>query len=562
MDAVNDPLIKDIVVMSSAQVGKTELLLNTIGYHIGHDPAPILLVQPTKENAEAFSKDRLAPMLRDTPVLKGKVADARSRDSNNTITHKTFAGGHITMVGANSPVGLASRPIRIVLCDETDRYPLSSGGEGDPVDLARKRATTFWNRKVILVSTPVTKGASIIEEAYQASDQRRFYVPCPDCGHEQILTWAGVHWPENEPESAEYCCEACGVLWSDADRNKAVKAGKWIAERPDIPVAGFWINAIYSPWVELGSLAKDFLRAKENPGKLQTFVNTVLAETWEEVGTRLDANKIRDRLEAVHSAEIDDRIIAITAGADIQKDRIEVEIVGWAADSQSWSLDYHVIMGDPAGPAPWEDLEDILSDVYTTQSGTELRIRVAAIDSGYLTSEVYHFTRNVVNAHAVKGVPGSGRPIANKASMTKDGTRLTLVGVDAVKDLFFARAEMSEPGPGYMHFPEGRDDEYFKQLLESEEVTTTRHRGQYAKAYKQIRARNEALDCRVYAIAALHIARIDLERLGKRITQRSARERQQSEIPVPEPRSKQNINRIMRPGRQRHANWATDWRNG
>lgn len=256
MDAISDPSVSEVVVMSSAQVGKTELLLNLIGYNIHQDPSPILLVQPTQEMAEAFSKDRLAPMLRDTPALQGKVADARSRDSNNTTRHKTFPGGHITMVGANSPAGLASRPIRDVFLDEVDRYPLSAGKEGDPVDLARKRTTTFWNRKVIMVSTPVTKGASIIEEAYQASDQRRYYVPCPECEHEQILLWEGVHWPHTvdekgkkiyRPEEAEYACENCGVLWNDNARHKAVKAGRWVAERPDIPIAGFWINALYSP---------------------------------------------------------------------------------------------------------------------------------------------------------------------------------------------------------------------------------------------------------------------------------------------------------------------------
>ena len=558
MDAVNDPNVKDIVVMSSAQVGKTELLLNTIGYHIGHDPAPILLVQPTKENAEAFSKDRLAPMLRDTPVLKGKVADARSRDSNNTITHKTFAGGHITMVGANSPVGLASRPIRIVLCDETDRYPLSSGGEGDPVDLARKRATTFWNRKVILVSTPVTKGASIIEEAYQASDQRKFYVPCPECGHEQILTWSNVHWPENKPEEAEYSCESCGVLWDDADRNRAVKAGKWVAERPDAIVAGFWINAIYSPWVELGALAKDFLRAKDNPGKLQTFVNTVLAETWEEVGSRLDASKVTSRLEPVNTGQIHEDILVITAGADVQQDRIEVEVVGWAADEQSWSLDYHVILGDPSGDAIWDELDEVLRDVYETADGRHLRIQSAAVDSGFMTSKVYAFTKTRQGVNAIKGQSGAGRPLSSGASKTRTGDRVFIIGVDTAKDLVFARAARDDVGPGYMHFPEDRSEEYFAQLLESEEIIQTRQRGRLAPSYKQIRTRNEALDCRVYAIAALHIGRFNLARLEKRkaynvVTVPTAE-------PEESPTSVAAIKRMRQPRRQKPQNWVSGWR--
>ena len=557
MDAVNDPDVKEIAVMSSAQVGKTELLLNTIGFHIGHDPAPILLVQPTKENAEAFSKDRLAPMLRDTPSLRGAVSDARARDANNTISHKVFPGGHITMVGANSPVGLASRPIRIVLCDETDRYPLSAGSEGDPVDLARKRATTFWNKKIILVSTPVIKGQSIIEEAYLASDQRRFYVPCPECGEEQVLSWKNVHWEEGQPSTAEYMCEHCGSLWNDLHRNQAVKQGRWVAENPESDIAGFHLNAIYSPWVELADLVKDFLKAKDSPVKLQTFVNTVLAETWEEEGTRLDASLITSRLTPVVSEEIDASILVITAGADVQNDRIEIEVVGWAADEQSWSLDYHIIMGDPSSDEIWDEVADILTDVYQTTDGRTLKIQSTAIDSGFLTTEVYKFTRTRVGVNAVKGMPGAGRPITNQPSRGKDGNQVFMVGVDTAKDLIFARAAQEEPGAGYMHFPEGRSEEYFAQLLESEEVVQTRYRGRLQKSYKQIRPRNEALDCRVYAIAALSIGRFNLARLQKRKAYAAATVEPKSE---PNPRAVKEIKAMRKPRRQQDQSWAQGWR--
>lgn len=269
MEAFSDPTIETVVWMSSAQVGKTEILLNIIGYFVDQDPSPILLLQPTLEMAQAFSKDRLAPMIRDTKQITDKVKESKSKDSGNTILHKTFMGGHITMAGANSPSSLASRPVRVVLCDEVDRYPASAGTEGDPVNLAFKRTTTFWNRKKMITSTPTIKGASRIERAYEESDMRKFYVPCPACGHEQILEWENVVWETNRPETATYHCSKCGSGWSDGVRHNAIKEGRWIAQNQKKGVAGFWINEIYSPWVELGTMAKNFLEAKKSQEMLK-----------------------------------------------------------------------------------------------------------------------------------------------------------------------------------------------------------------------------------------------------------------------------------------------------
>jgi phage terminase large subunit GpA-like protein len=226
MDAVSDHSVHTVVVVSSAQVGKTETLSNIIGFHVAQDPAPMLLLQPTLEMGEAYSKDRLAPMVRDTPALKGTIKDPRSRDSGNTLLHKVFPGGHITIAGANSPASLASRPIRIVLADEVDRYPPSAGTEGDPVSLARKRSTTFWNRKTILTSTPTVKGISRIEAEWEISDKRRFHVTCTDCDHAQHLKWAQVKWPEGRPQEAAYVCEECGSIWEDAKRWTMLRKGK------------------------------------------------------------------------------------------------------------------------------------------------------------------------------------------------------------------------------------------------------------------------------------------------------------------------------------------------
>jgi phage terminase large subunit GpA-like protein len=348
MDAISDPAIRQVAVMSSAQVGKTEFILNVIGYHIDRDASPILCIQPTLQMAQAFSKDRLAPMLRDTPKLQGKVKDPRSRDSGNTTLHKVFPGGHITIAGANSAAGLASRPVRIVLCDEVDRYPSSAGTEGDPIRLAAKRATTFWNSKLVTVSTPTVKGASRIEAEWLDSDQREYHVKCPHCGASQTLKWRNVHWEEDKPQTACYTCEECGVTWTDADRFKAIKAGEWIATQPESGVAGFRLSGLYSPWVPLDDAVRDFLEAKKLPETLRVWVNTFLGETWEEQGDGIDEANISARREAYEN--VPDAVHLLTAGVDVQDDRVEVEVLGHGRDEETWSIDHAIIYGDPSTP--------------------------------------------------------------------------------------------------------------------------------------------------------------------------------------------------------------------
>ncbi len=270
---MGDATIETVVVMSSAQIGKTEIINNVVGYHIHLDPSPILLLQPTLEMAEAWSKDRFAPMLRDTEALRGLVKDPRARDSGNTLLHKRFPGGHITMAGANSPSSLASRPIRLVLCDEVDRYPASAGTEGDPVSLAKKRSTTFWNRKLLLTSTPTIKGASRIEAAFEQSDQRRFHVPCLHCGEYQALTWHQVKWESDSErhrvETAHYECGQCGAALYDSDKPEMLSAGIWIATAPFTGTAGFHISELYSPWVTLAADRRGILKGQEAAGDIK-----------------------------------------------------------------------------------------------------------------------------------------------------------------------------------------------------------------------------------------------------------------------------------------------------
>ena len=518
LDAFNDPQIDTVVVMTSAQVGKTEILNNVVGFYIAQDPSPILVVQPTLDMAQTWSKDRLAPMLRDTPTLQGLVKDARARDSGNTTLHKLFPGGHITACGANSPSSLASRPIRIVLCDEVDRYPVSAGSEGDPVFLARKRSATFWNRKIAMFSTPTNKGNSRIETAFEESDKRSFYVSCSHCGHEQTLKWANVRWDEGKPESAHYICEDCGTVWDDADRIRAIRAGKWIAEEPGKRVAGFRLSGLYSPWTPLESAVRDFLEAKKQPATLRVFVNTFLGEVWEEQGESVDDYQVAERREEFGET-IDRTILVLTAGVDVQDDRLEVEIVGWAKDDESWSLDYRTLYGDPSSPAVWQDLDNILSQQFEREDGKILTIRSACIDSGgHHTNSVYTYVRprEGKRTFAIKGIGGEGKPIVGRPSTNNIGKiRLFPVGVDTAKELLFSRLRITEPGPGYCHFPLSRNDEYFRQLTAEKQVTRY-HKGFARREFVKTRPRNEALDVRVYAMAALAILNLNLTALHNR----------------------------------------------
>ena len=290
MDAISDPEVEEVVVMSASQVGKTEAILKAIGYHNQNDPCPILSVMPNEAMAMSMSRDRIAPMIRDTPALKGLVSDPKSRSTGNTILHKTFPGGHITLASAQSPANLAARSCRLVLLDEVDRFPASSGSEGDPVSLAKRRAVSFWNRKIVLTSTPTIKGESRIEAAYETSDQRRYFVPCGECGKFQTLDWSNVIWDSGDTQSARYQCGSCDSKWTDIERRRAITKGEWRASKNCSGVAGFHLSGLYSPIVPWAQAATEFVNAKKHPEILRTWVNTYLSESWEEDSEQLDTN--------------------------------------------------------------------------------------------------------------------------------------------------------------------------------------------------------------------------------------------------------------------------------
>jgi phage terminase large subunit GpA-like protein len=558
MDAVNDPLVTDIVVIKSAQVGWTEMLGNVIGYYIEYDPAPILIIQPTIEMGQSWSKDRLAPMLRDTPCLRGKVKDPRSRDSNNTILHKTFDGGHLSIAGANSSAGLASRPIRILLCDEVDRYPPSAGTEGDPVNLARKRTTTFWNKKRLMGSTPTVKGLSRIEAAYAVSDQRRYFVPCPHCNELQTLKWANVKWPEGHPDQAFYSCEHCAAVITDADKHAMMQRGEWIAEKEFSGTAGFHINELYSPWVLFSEVVQNFLEARLTPETLKTWVNTSLGETWEEQGEAIDETGLLSRREN-YGPEVPEKAVILTAGVDVQDNRLEIEVVAHADHGETWSLEYNVIHGDPSQPTTWQQLDDYLQTTFTHETGRPMRIIATCIDTGgHHTHTVYRYckTRYARRIFATKGMGGQ-RPFVSKPSKANAGNvPLFTIGVDMGKDALYARLKVASPGAGYCHFPEHYDADYFAQLT-AEKAVTKYVQGKATRAWvkKSSGGRNEALDCRLLAMAALEIINPNMRKLGQRLgtlypnpQQAEAEDQARAERDVPKPNSVRNFYRPKRGG--------------
>jgi len=538
MDACSDPKNKEVVIMSAAQLGKSEALLNIIGYHIDNDPCPMLMLQPSLDMAQAFSKDRVANgLLASTPCLQDKVRSPRSRDSGNTTLHKMFPGGAITLVGANSPSSLASRPVRLVLCDEVDRYPVSAGSEGDPIQLARKRASTFWDRKIVMVSTPTIKGASRIEEAFEKSDQRHYHVPCSHCDHKQKLVWGNVIWTDNDPETAGYRCESCAVIWSDSDRRKAIRNGEWIADEPFNGIAGFAISALYSPWTPLSDGVREFLSVRKNPEQLKVWNNTYLGQSWQDEGETIDLYNLQERREDFDN-KIPEECILLTAGVDVQDDRLEVSIIGWGRDDESWVIDHQVMYGDPSTPHLWTSLDSHIFQTFDTHDDRQLPIRAVCIDSGgHYTNSVYAYAKKNAGRRvfAIKGVGGEGRAIVSRPSKNNIGKcPLFPIGVDTAKDLLFARLRINDPGAGFIHFSDTLNDEYFRQLT-AEKIVTRYHRGFKKRMFQKMRPRNEALDCFVYAIAAYAIIGININALSDKLGQTEQEPEQKPKAPVRQP---------------------------
>lgn len=519
MDCFTDPAIEQITFMKSARVGFTKILNHAIAYHIHQDPCSIMLVQPTIEDAEGYSKEEIAPMIRDTPCLQGLVSDVKARDGSNTMTSKSFPGGTLGMVGANSGRGFRRVSRRVVLFDEVDGYPASAGTEGDQIKLGIKRSEYFWNRKIVAGSTPLIKNASRIEKLFEQSDQRRRYVPCPQCNHMQYLKWANLKWPESEPEKAHFVCEANGCVIEHKSKRWMDERGEWRATAPgNGKHVGFhiWAAYSYSPNASWGQLAREFLDSKSDPTLLQTFINTALGELWEEeYSAKLGSDELAARAEDYKADVVPEGAVLVTAGVDVQDNRLAIKIEAWGEGEENWTISFEEIFGDPARPELWKQLDEVLFAEIPHAGGGTLKIAATGIDTGgHFTHEVYQYvrerkTRGVI---AIKGASQRGRPAISKPSkkdvnvrgqILKRGVELYTVGTDTVKSLIYGRLKHTKPGPGYMHFHQELSQDFYDQLTVEKKVMKWIKGFPAPEWVKPNGARNEALDCSVYSYAAL-----------------------------------------------------------
>jgi phage terminase large subunit GpA-like protein len=462
----------------------------------------------------------------------------------------------LTVIGSNSPSGLRMRPVRIILADEIDAWPVSAGSSGDPLALAENRSVTFWSRKTLVGSTPLLKHSSVILREYEQSDRRQYHVPCPECSELQVLKWrggdgnnvAGVRWergPDGEhlPETARYVCEHCGCLWSDAERHAAVKKGVWIAENPGGTIAGFKVNSLLSPFLSLGDLAKKFLACKDDIDMLKTFVCETLGEPWDEPSERVDGAGLIGRAESYSPKSVPSGVAIITAGIDTQSDRLEIQVVGWGANEESWLLAHEVLHGDPAQESVWQELDTMLLAPFTNENGRDLRIRAACIDTGgHHANQVHAFCRprRGRRIFPTKGIAGP-RPVwPRRASRTHDKrNEIFLIGVDTAKDALYGRLRIGKPGPGYIHFSVGQgfDEEFFRQLT-SEQVVTRKREGRPYRVWVLPPGRkNEALDCYNLALASRLSIRVRLVAEQQRATMPPPSEPEEIDMTesIPEP---------------------------
>jgi len=521
-----------ISFMKAAQVGATEAGNNWIGFVIHHAPGPMLAVLPTVEMAKRTSRGRIDPLIEDSPALKERVSPARSRDAGNSMLSKEFPGGILVLTGANSATGLRSMPARYVFLDEVDAYPASADEEGDPVTLAEARTTTFAHRrKVFMVSTPTVRGLSRIEREFEASDQRRYFVPCPHCGHLQWLQFERLRWGKGKPETAMYHCEGCEKPIAEHHKTEMLARGEWrataVSANPN--AIGFHLSALYSPigWKSWEQIARDWLAAQGSDEMLRAARNTLLGETWIESGEAPEWQRLADRRFAF-PAQIPAGGLFLTAGADVQKDRIEVDIWAWGRGMTSWLVDHIVIPGGPDDPACWDKLTALLGHTWVHEHGAVMTLAKLAIDTGYESAAVYAWARKqgIAQVAPVKGMEGFNRatPVSGPTYVDatvngrklKRGARLWTVATATFKAETYRYmrierpSEPEAPSPaGTIHLPDWADSEWLKQLVAEQLVTIRDKRGYARQEWQKMRERNEALDARVYARAAAWILGAD-----------------------------------------------------
>lgn len=541
MNAFTDPKVRHIVMVAASQVGKSEFLNNCIGYIIDEDPGSILFVHPTGIDAKEYSKLRIAPMIRDCPTLRKKVSSPKSRDSNNTILQKTYPGGILTMCGSTEAHALASKPIRYVFGDERDRWALSAGNEGDPWDLAMARQTTFYNAKAVEVSTPTIKNASAIEAAYATGTMERWKSRCPHCGEYHEIRWANIRFEYEENIIAGrktykvtkvwYVCPGCGCISSEIEMKRA--PARWEAENPTAYEQGtrsFWLNAFVSQWATWSSIILKFLNAQGNTKKMQVVYNTCFGEVWEDRGNLEDEDSLMARRED-YPAELPEGTLVVTSGVDTQDDRFEYELVGHGHFGETWGIEKGIIMGRPDDPETWAKLDEVVFDrVLRFEDGLGLRVSASFVDEGgHFTMEVRQQcqARLGKKVFCIKGMPGPDRPYVPPPKQQKITIAQQYIGlcwqyqlgVDSGKQIIQDNLRVRTPGAKYCHFPR-RDDygaAYFTGLLsERLEYDATKKQ---PWIWKKIpgHERNEALDCRNYALAAFKAIPTNLDEIDRKL---------------------------------------------
>jgi len=539
MDAFTDDRVSKIAVVAGAQQGKTEALLNMLGYMIDQDPGPAMFVQPALDKAEDFSKRRLTPMLRDTEPLKNKIEAAKTKSGNNTILKKIYPGGMLTFAGSNSPASLASIPSRYVFGDEIDRWTRDAGGEGDPWKLLEARTTTFYNRKMVAVSTPTVKGNSPIVDMFELGTQEYWSVQCPDCGEYHFINFDSMRF---EPKTikvggkkqyivdkVDYACPECGCI--NSEQTIRHQPMKWIAKSPEAIKNGcrsFWINAFTSPWKSWKDIVREFLESKDDPEKLKTVYNTLFGQLWEERAA-VDEEEILSRAEE-YDAELPDGVLCLTCGVDTQDDRLEYEVVGYGFYEENWGIEKGIIMGRPSEDETWIKLDGILNRVWHFADGKGLRISLTFIDSGgHYTQDVYERCAARVNQRvfAIKGANRPDTPYTappKKVDITRRGKTvgkawMYMIGVDAGKEHIMSGLKIEKEGARRSHFPSnagrGYDSLFYSGLL-SEKMTYKNGKWRWEKLPGH--ERNEALDCRNYANAAFKVLHPNLDDLKQKLS--------------------------------------------
>jgi phage terminase large subunit GpA-like protein len=498
--------VERIVVQKAVQTGLTEVLLNTAAYYLAHVPSTILLVQPNENMAKRLSRQRIEPLIELCEPLRAIIAKPRSRGGNEVSLKTTTRGGTLVIASAQSAAALRSLPARIALLDEVDSY-LADLGEGSPHDLAVARTTTFGSlRRIAAVSTPTDAASSLIDRLYRETDRRKWHMPCPFCGFAQTLTWDNMRWEPKQPETARYRCAACGAEIEHEKKGAMLAAGFWKPSAQGPPnVRGYAFNALISPWVRWSELVEQFEAAQDSVERKKTFTNLILAEVWQEAAQEIPAaDTLRSRAEPYPEGIVPQGGAFLTAGCDVQADRIECEVVAWGRDFESWSVNYFAIHGDISMPDTWARLDEVLSRSWPHASGMPMMIQSVAIDAGYSSAEVLQFAskRHARRVYGTKGASnGFGRPIwPRRPSWDKNKMPLYIVSSDESKLWVANRMRISEPGPGFMHMPISRARDWYEQMC-VEKLVIVRGARRWVNPLRQ---RNESFDCRALAVCALH----------------------------------------------------------